>query len=264
MHTENSMMATPDADRHPSAPLTHGEAMGLAATEFVRMLDALRGLEAADWERSTVCDGWDVRALAGHVLGMAEAQASVRQFIHDYRIAQRRTDGPMIDAMTATQVRERASLTSAEIIEQLDAVAPRAVRARRRTPRVVRWAVRMRQDPPFDERWRFGYLVDTIFTRDTWMHRLDISRATTRPMELTADHDGRLVADVVGDWARRHGQPFALTLTGPAGGSWSAERPGLNEPAEPAEPIELDALEFCWIVGSRRAGDGLLATPVPF
>jgi len=33
----------------------------------------------------------------------------------------------------------------------------------------MRWAVRMKQDPPFDaERWRFGYLVDTIFTRDTW------------------------------------------------------------------------------------------------
>ena len=36
----------------------------------------------------------------------------------------------------------------------------------------------MKQDPPFDdEKWQFGYLVDTIFTRDTWMHRLDISRA---------------------------------------------------------------------------------------
>ena len=33
-------------------------------------------------------------------------------------------------------------------------------------------------------------------------------------MELTAGHDGRLVADVVTEWARRHGQPFTLTLTG--------------------------------------------------
>ena len=73
----------------------------------------------------------------------------------------------------------------------------------------------MKQDPPFDaEKWRFGYLVDTIFTRDTWMHRLDISRATSTPMGSPQPHDGRLVADVVAEWGRRHGQPFSLTLTG--------------------------------------------------
>jgi hypothetical protein len=56
------------------------------------------------------------------------------------------------------------------------------------------------------------------FAHDTWMHRLDISRATGRLMELTAGHDGRLVAGVVTDWARRHSQPFTRTLTGTAGG----------------------------------------------
>jgi hypothetical protein len=56
-----------------------------------------------------------------------------------------------------------------------------------------------------------GYLLDTILTRDPWMHRVDIARATGRDMVLTADHDGRIVADVVAEWARRHGQPFTLT-----------------------------------------------------
>src|ERR1019366_3724301 len=95
------------------------------------------------------------------------------------------------------------------------------VRARRRTPAPLRWGVRMKQDPPFDaERWQLGYLVDTIFTRDTWMHRLDISRATGQEMVLTADHDGRLIANIVAEWALRHGQPFTLNLTGAAGGRW--------------------------------------------
>jgi hypothetical protein len=50
--------------------------------------------------------------------------------------------------------------------------------------------------------------------------------------------------------------PFILTLTGPAGGQWRAGSDGENH--------ELDALDFCWIVGSRQAGTGLLATEVPF
>ena len=160
--------------------------MGLAETEFVRMGEHLRTLSAEDWRKPTVCELWDVRAMASHVLGMAEAQASVRQFAHDFRAASKRAGGKMIDAMTASQVAERESMTPEAIISLLATIAPKAVKARRRTPALIRHAVRMKQDPPFDsEKWRFGYLVDTIFTRDTWMHRLDISRATRTPMDLT-------------------------------------------------------------------------------
>jgi len=250
-------MATLERINETATPLGHHDAMVLAETEFARAIAQLRDLSPDDWERPTVCELWDVRALASHVLGMAEAQASVRQFVHDYRAAGQRSGGKMIDAMTNTQVLERADLSPAAIIDRLVAVAPKAVKARRRAPAPMRWAVRMKQDPPFDaERWRFGYLVDTIFTRDTWMHRLDISRASGRAMSLTPDHDGRLVADVVGDWARRHGQPFALTLTGVAGGRWGVGDGG--------EVLELDALDFCCTVGSRQPGVGLLATEVPF
>lgn len=192
------MAAMTTAGTHLAGPLGHREAMILAATEFDRMGAQLTALTPADWGRPTVCELWDVRGMAAHVLGMAEAQASFRQFAHDFRAAGRRSGGKMIDEMSATQVRERAAMTPAEIISRLAAVAPRAVRARRRTPALARWAVRLKNDPPFDaERWTYGYLVDTIFTRDMWMHRLDISRATRLPMDLTAGHDGRLVADVV-------------------------------------------------------------------
>jgi len=244
-------------DAGVAAPLRHREAMKLAEAEFAQTVAQLRSLSPEDWDRPTVCELWDVRSMATHVLAMAEAQASFRQFAHDFRAASKRTGGKMIDAMTATQVHERASLTPEAIISRLVAVAPKAVKARRRTPAPMRWALRMKQDPPFDaERWRFGYLVDTVFTRDTWMHRLDVSRATGHSMVLTADHDGHLIADVVAEWARRHGQPFDLTLTGPAGGRWRVGDGG--------ERLELDALDFCWYVGSRQQGTGLLATEVPF
>jgi hypothetical protein len=88
------------------------------------------------------------------------------------------------------------------------------------------------------------------------MHRVDISRATGRELVLTPDHDGVLVANVVDEWAERHGSAYSLTLHGPVGGSWS------RGPAGPH--IELDAVEFCRILSGRASGDGLLTTEVPF
>jgi hypothetical protein len=65
-----------------------------------------------------------------------------------------------------------------------------------------------------------------------------------------------LVSDVVADWARRHGQPFTLALTGPAGGRWRVGGDG--------EHLELDASDFCWTLAARAPGSGLLQTLVPF
>lgn len=253
------MNTTAATDVREITTIGHREAMALAETEFRRVLDLLRLLGADEWGRQTSCPLWDVKAMVAHMLGMAEAQASFRQFVSDFRAAQKRTSGAMIDAMTATQVAERADLGPKELVDRFASVTPRAVRARQRTPAPLRWVIRMKQDPPFDaKRWKFGYLVDIIFTRDAWMHRLDICRATGREMVLTPEHDGRLVADVVREWAQSHAKPFVLDLAGPAGGSWefgaSLER----------ERLALDALDYCWILGGRRIGEGLLATTVPF
>jgi hypothetical protein len=101
-----------------------------------------------------------------------------------------------------------------------------------------------------------GYLSDIIHTRDPWIHRIDISRAVGHEPVLTADHDGRIVADVVADWARRHGKPFMLTLSGPAGGTYVAGNDG--------DDIHLDAVEFCRMLSGREQASGLLATRVIF
>jgi hypothetical protein len=111
------------------------------------------------------------------------------------------------------------------------------------------------------EKWRLGYLTDVILTRDTWMHRSDIAAATGRAMTLTTEHDGVLVADVAAEWATRHRQPCRITLTGPAGGTWTFNHTGAG-----GGPVthELDAVEFCRILSGRGSGEGLLATAVPF
>ena len=76
--------------------LGHREAMILAATEFDRIVAQLSALAPADWARPTVCELWDVRGMAAHVLGMAEAQASFRQFAHDFRAAGKIGEGPQL------------------------------------------------------------------------------------------------------------------------------------------------------------------------
>jgi hypothetical protein len=65
------------------------------------------------------------------------------------------------------------------------------------------------------------YLLDVGFTRDVWAHRVDICAALGKEMHLTADHDGRLVGDMVAECAGLHGEPFDLILTGAAGGALS-------------------------------------------
>ena len=166
--------------------------------------------------------------------------------------------GGGIDALTAVQVRRTSGLSRQEVVDRFAAVAPHAVRGRRRQSRLVgRFTLPEEQVVGSStERWRIGFLLDVVLTRDTWMHRMDIARATGREPVLTAEHDGALVADVVAEWAQRHGRPYELRLTGPAGGTWSAGAAG--------ERLDLDAVDFCRILSGRGAGSGLLAEQVPF
>jgi hypothetical protein len=130
------------------------------------------------------------------------------------------------------------------------------VRGRSRIPQFLQ--SRLTLTPQFDgvrERWTLAYLFGTILTRDPFMHRIDITRATGLRLTPTPEHEGLIVADVVQEWAARHGQPFRLELTGPAGGSWQT---GVGE------ALTMDALEFCRVVSGRGRGEGLLAVQVPF
>jgi hypothetical protein len=100
--------------------------------------------------------------------------------------------------------------------------------------------------------------VDRVITRDVWMHRVDIARAAGADLVLTAAHDGRIIADVVTDWATTHTDPFLLELTGPAGGTY---RRGADQHAAAATTV--DAVEFVRTVSGRERGEGVLARPLP-
>ena len=214
------------------APIGHREAMQLQATELERAVAQLRSLGTEDWSVQTVCPDWTVRQMWLHVLGV-----------------------PLEAGLSGVQVAEREELSPAELVDRLAAIAPKTVKGRSRTPRPMRSA-KIAIDAPVVEKWSLGYLIDVIYLRDAWMHRVDTARATGRELELTTEHDGRIVADVVAEWARRHGQPFSLDLTGPAGGNYTAGNGG--------ESITIDAVEFCCLLAGRGEPTGLLGTIVPF
>ena len=74
-------------------------------------------------------------------------------------------------------------------------------------------------------------------------------------MGLTPAHDGRLVADIVGEWAEVHGEPFELHLTGPAGGTFSQSDGG--------EHAEMDALDFIRTLSGRLPGTAVMRHQLP-
>ncbi len=245
------------------ARIEHDEAMRLAETEYRRLGDVFAALQPDDWTRPTDCTLWDVRTLAGHVVGMMRGCASMRVFARQQIGAARRAKklgGPPVDQMTAIQVEALAASTPAELVAEYTRLVPKAVGGRRRIPRVVRRKASFTVEAgSITEKWTLGYLMDVIITRDTWLHRVaDVSRAIGAEPVLTADHDGRIVADVVAEWARRHGTPFTLQLTGPLDLSFHAGG------GENGEHIEIDTVEFCRILSGRATGTGLLTQEVPF
>jgi len=238
-----------------TAVMTYADWMAAAEEEYRRLDALLRSLSDDEWSRRTDCTEWDVRAMVAHLLGAAESEASPRELVHQLRLARRvGRNGDFVDKINEVQVRERAGRPPAQLVADLAAAAPRAVHGRRRIPRPVR-ALPVPFGPPLGIR-PLGYLMGRIYTRDAWMHRVDISRATGRDLLLTADHDGRIVADVVAEWADNHGAPYRLELTGPAGGTWERGTGG--------EELRLDAVEMLRVVSGRASGSGLLATTVPF
>ena len=236
--------------------IDRAEAPRHAQTAYQRVVHLLEDLSETDWSRTTDCQGWDVRTMVAHLAGATRFCASIRE-ARRQALAGRRivkgTGDPLIDGINEAQIRERVERTPTELLEELGQSLPEAVHRRATYPRVLR---SVRFADPVVGHVSLGKLMDVIFTRDSWMHRVDLARATEQPLELTPDHDGRIVADVVRDWADRHGRPFLLELQGPAGGSYSSGVGGAEH--------RLDAVEFCRILSGRGTGPGLIGTRVLF
>jgi uncharacterized protein (TIGR03083 family) len=260
MSTQTAATGTREHPRRPG--LDHTTAMRLARTEYARVADVVDALSPEQWTLPTDCTEWDVRAMVAHICGMAAMSTTPWETNRQMKAAKKevaRSGIEPIDALTGLQVSERADKTPEQLTAELKKIGPKAARSRRLMPSFIRNRRLPEEQSIKDmsEWWAIGYLTDVVLTRDPWMHRVDLSRATGKEMVLTKDHDGVLIDDVVRDWAKRHGQPYRLRLTGPAGGTWSEGDGG--------EEIELDAVEFCRVLSGRAPVEGpLMATLVPF
>ncbi|MBL0204700.1 MAG: hypothetical protein IPQ14_10360 [Candidatus Microthrix sp.] len=74
-------------------------------------------------------------------------------------------------------------------------------------------------------------------------------------MDLDANHDRRIIADVVAEWSSYFDEPFTLQADRPAGGHFT--------PGSGGESVRIDTLEFLVILAERAEGTGVLHHTLP-
>ena len=248
---------TTETSTHPrvARALTPAEAALVCLTEYRRTVDLLTELEPADWEQPTDCTRWTVRDIVGHLAGAAcntGLTTMVPLALRGLRARRVQRLPELVDGMNEVQIRHHANDTRVQLVETLRSAAPRQAELRRHP----HWYGRLMRFISSGQMISMRDLYVRILNRDLWIHRIDICRATGKEIQLTADHDARVVEDVVAAWAARHRKPFTLRLHGAAGGTYAR---GVN-----GESLQLDAVDFCRIVSGRDWGAGLLGTAVIF
>lgn len=233
-------------------PLSHREAMSMATLELEHFLALVTSLSEDDWEKPTACPRWNVRQMLAHVTGAAASYARWSEFKHQnsFKVQRpyRASGLSYLDSLNQIQVDDRASATPTALIDELQMMGPHAIATRTRLPVLLR---KIRVPLPALGIVPFGYLTDLIYTRDMWMHRLDLCRATQREMVMAPEHDGRIVALVMRDLEKKLAATLRKTsivyhLSGRVGGTWQ-----LGAKVLPTATIQLDVLDFNLVASGR-------------
>lgn len=222
--------------------LTHKEAGIMAQVEYERLLAVLESLSGEDWQKPTYCKEWNVRDMVAHIAGAVAGSNSVSEF------KRQNIDNPYgkefddpVDGTNKLQIEDRADMEPEEIVAEFREKGQRAVANRQKLP----WPIRKIHLPMGSLGFAsFEYLMDTIYSRDQWMHRYDICAATGKKMITTPAHDGRLVALVLRDIAKKlHSQfkkrTIILKLLGDVGSEYQ-----FGQASTPDCTIEIDLFDF--------------------
>jgi uncharacterized protein (TIGR03083 family) len=233
-----------------TSPLARDEAYAVLAAEVAAFRALVDQLADAEYDRPVTSAGWRVRDVVAHTTGQLEEQARLPVFLRRLGLARRRYPRMIVlDGHNQVQLDDVAGCTPADLRERLHRFAPAGLKGVRTMPGLVR---------RLPSRWFFGepalaepgldYIMDVIAARDTWMHRLEIARATGRPF-VTDAHDAVVVTEVLRelrrDWT---GPALRLELTGAATLTW-----GLGT-GTPDEVVQVDATELMLHLSGR---DGL-------
>lgn len=234
------------------APLSRAEVIPMAREELTRFMTLLESLSPDDWTQPTDCALWTVKDVvahqASHVLGLTHYREMLNQFNPLNAREYSKKGMNSLDAANQRQVDKRAGWTPEQLIAEIRDNREASFAGRQRFPVLLRW-IRVGA-PGYEGRISIGELIDNIFTRDMWMHRADICRATGREIHQTADHDARITALVMRDLDRHlsvklKGRALVYRLTGKSGGVWTVGG------SSPAAEVSLDTLEFHRLASGR-------------
>jgi uncharacterized protein (TIGR03083 family) len=225
-------------------PLTRDQVAEVATAELAASIALLENLTTEDWTRATDCAGWTVHDLTAHMIGQYQG---TWVYLRRHRRAHRRYPTlSRLDADNRQQIDELGGRSGEELVAMLAVIGPKAIRGRRRMPKLVRQLHIGRMYPEeslCDD--RLGYMLDVLALRDPWMHRVDLARATQRPLILDA-HDQLVVAQVIADLGRTWREPpVLLDLTGLAGGRWSLGH------GTPLATVRADAVDYMRSLSGR-------------
>jgi uncharacterized protein (TIGR03083 family) len=235
------------------AKISPAEVIPLAREELTRFLSVIESLMPADWDKATECTLWTVKDVvahqASHVVGLTQVRQLLDQFNPLKFRAYSQRGMNYLDAANQLQVDNRANWTPAQVIAEIRDNREASLLGRQSFPSLLR---RMPLVTPGYEGWQsMGELMDTIFTRDMWMHRLDICHATGAEMTQTADHDGRITALVIRDLdtyltKKLNGSSLIYRLTGTAGGVWT-----VGGSSSPTAEVTFDMFDFHRLASGR-------------
>lgn len=220
-----------------------------SAAEYAALRTMVAGLSPEDWSSPTDCTEWTVRDMLAHLAGAAEEAVRIRVAARHNLAAFRgvRRDGGVrdfVDYTTRAQIADRARLSDEEVRHDLERWTVKAPAARRRIPGVLR-RIPLPSAGGLRQGATVAYLMDVIYLRDIWLHRIDLHRATGTAMPAT-DAEAEVVVQVVKDLALDwDGPPFTLALTGRVDGSWLVGR------GEPVATVSEDAVALMRLLSGR-------------
>lgn len=228
--------------------IPHAEAMALARSQNDAFLSLLRELSPEEWSMITDCAPWTVRDIAAHVLGWAEAVLSPKELYRQMKgsVQTRKEWANIVDAQNGVQVRDRKALSDAELVARLEEILPRFLKARHRLSYVLK------PIPTYNGMLgliSLGFVAETIFTRDLFIHRIDITKATGCDF-TEGPSEARIVGDCLREWGRRAQARAHLILGGAAGGEFSV---GDVRQAT----IRASAVDFMRLLSGRPRGESV-------